>query len=169
MTLIPGEVEYFREVQPMHRNALIRYVLPVEAVVVTGIIVPIAFTVGQDKQLELLIVWIVAAVLLPAWIAFGLRLTTIVTDRRVVARFPPFAIRSIDLSDIESAEAIKYSPLMDAGGWGIRYSMKMGAVLNVSGDRGVHVHYRTGEKTKRLLLGSERCGELADAIHRATG
>ena len=169
MTLMPGEVESFREVQPMHRNALIRYLLPIEAVVVTAIITPIAFTAGQGNQLELLIVWIVAAVVLPAWIAFGLRMTTIVTDRRVVARFPPFAHRSIDLADIESADAIKYSPLMDAGGWGIRYSARMGAVLNVSGDRGVHVHYRKGEKAKRLLLGSERCGELADAIHRAIG
>jgi len=164
MQLQPGEVERFREVQPMHRNILIRVLMPSEAVVMSGIMLPLAFGQSGSARDTLLLVWFGSAIVLPLLIAFGLRLTTVVTDRRVLARFVPFSSKSIDLGAVESAEAVKYSPIADAGGWGVKFSKKFGTVLNVSGEHGVFVNHIKDGKTKKLLLGSERPGELAEAI-----
>ncbi len=151
----------------MHRNWLIRVLMPMEAIIASGILLGLAAAATGPDRAILIAVWIGAGLVLPAAIAFGLQLRTAVTDQRLVARFVPFARKSIDLADIESAEAIKYSPLMDAGGWGIRLSRKFGLVLNVSGEHGVHIRYRKNGKPKQLLIGSERSYALADAITEA--
>ena len=164
MQLQPGEVERFREVQPMHRNVLIRYLVPIEAVVVSAIILPLGLTRGGADQTTLLVIWFLCAIVLPLGIAFGFRLTTVVTDRRLVATFRPFVSKKIDLDQIESAEAVKYSPLMDAGGWGVKHSRKFGSVLNVAGEHGVFVRYTKNGKPKKMLVGSEHPGEIADAV-----
>jgi len=163
MQLQPGEVERFREVQPMHRNVLIRYLVPIEAAIVSAIVLPLGL--GTSARVDVMLaIWFVAAILLPLAIAFGLQMTTVVTDRRVLASFRPLSAKRIDLGDIESAEAIKYSPIADAGGWGVKFSRTFGTVLNVSGEHGVLLCYAKNGKPRKMLLGSERPGELADAI-----
>jgi hypothetical protein len=77
-------------------------------------------------------------------------------------RFPPFVRRKIPYADIRSAEARQYSPLGEYGGWGIRYG-RSGKAYNVSGNEGVQLELASGE---RLLIGSRRAAELADAIRR---
>ncbi len=61
---------------------------------------------------------------------------------------------------IRSAEARTYRPILEYGGWGIRYG-KAGKAYNVSGPRGVQLEFHDGS---RLLIGSQRADELAEAI-----
>lgn len=68
--------------------------------------------------------------------------------------------RLIPYSDIVSCEARNYSPIMEYGGWGIRRGPG-GNAYNVSGNRGVQLLLRSGEK---LLIGSQKADELAAAI-----
>jgi hypothetical protein len=79
-------------------------------------------------------------------------------------RFWPFVNRHIPLEDIASWEARTYRPILEYGGWGIRYTFRSGKAYNVSGDEGVQLVFANG---KRLLIGSQRADELADAIARA--
>lgn len=153
----------------MHRNWIIRVLMPMEAIVVSGMMLALASTATGSDRTALIVGWLVAGLLLPAAVAFGMRLSVVVTDRRLTARFIPFffANKTIDLDQIDSAEAIKYSPLADAGGWGIKSSRKFGAVLNVAGEYGVHIRYRHKGEPRQMLIGSEHPGELAAAIAKA--
>jgi hypothetical protein len=99
-------------------------------------------------------------VLMILWL-WSVRLVTEVGDDFVAAQFVPmWRARRIALADIERAEAVTYSPLLDYGGWGIRMGRK-GWAYNVSGNRGVRIEYGNG---KRFLIGSQRAEELARVI-----
>ena len=71
--------------------------------------------------------------------------------------------RRIRISEVRKAEATKYSPLLDYGGYGVRLGFR-GWALNVSGDEGVLVETNDGS---RLMIGSQRPKELEAAIERA--
>ena len=90
------------------------------------------------------------------------RLDVAVRDRELVIRFVPFHLRPrrIALDEIAEAQARRYRPIMEYGGWGIRYGFK-GMAYNVSGDEGVQLVLRNG---RRILIGSQRSGELERAL-----
>ena len=76
-------------------------------------------------------------------------------------QFFPFHFKShnIKIDEIEKIEAVKYKPLGDYGGWGIRYGFK-GKAYNVSGNLGVKVHLKNG---RNILFGSQKHKELKKA------
>jgi hypothetical protein len=71
--------------------------------------------------------------------------------------------RRIPISEVRKAEATKYSPLLDYGGYGVRLGFR-GWAFNVSGDEGVLVETNDGS---RLMIGSQHPKELEAAIARA--
>ncbi len=71
--------------------------------------------------------------------------------------------RRVPLADIATIESVRYRPLLDYLGYGVRFGPK-GLAYNVSGDRGVKIRLRDGGS---FLVGSQRPDELADAIGRA--
>ena len=71
--------------------------------------------------------------------------------------------RRIALSTVRRAEATKYRPLLDYGGYGVRLGFR-GWAFNVGGDEGVLVEMKDGA---RLMIGSQRPKELEAAIARA--
>jgi hypothetical protein len=71
--------------------------------------------------------------------------------------------RRIRISDVRKAEATKYSPLLDYGGYGVRLGFR-GWAFNTSGDMGVLVETNDGS---RLMIGSHRPKELEAAIEGA--
>lgn len=77
-------------------------------------------------------------------------------------RYFPFHLREqhFDYSQITYCEARTYRPLLEYGGWGIRYSHK-GKAYNVMGNMGVQLEFENG---KRLLIGSQKAKKLANAI-----
>lgn len=77
-------------------------------------------------------------------------------------RFFPFLPRwrEFELVSVESAEAVSYRPIMEFGGWGIRYGRGMWA-YTVSGNRGVIIRMRDG---KTFILGTGKPGELQRSL-----
>ena len=71
--------------------------------------------------------------------------------------------RHIALGDIRSARATQYSPL-SYGGWGVHYMFLRGWAFNTAGNEGVLVETNDGG---RVMIGSQRAGELEAAIARA--
>lgn len=102
---------------------------------------------------------------------FGLfifaRLQVEVTSDGLFLRFRPFhrKVRRLDLGEVTDVEAVTYRPIMEYGGWGLRKTRR-GTAYNVSGDRGVRLHYGNG---CHLLIGSQRSDELAAAIEQLRG
>lgn len=90
------------------------------------------------------------------------RLDVSVDNREVLIRFRPFHIngRRIALSEIAEARARTYRPIVEYGGWGIRYGF-FGVAYNVSGNEGVQLVLADG---RRVLIGSQRSRELEAAI-----
>ena len=113
-------------------------------------------------------VWLVAGVIgvgLPALVA-SLRLTFEVDDRELRCRFRPLMRRRVPLDRIASAEVRDYRPILEYGGWGIRWAPRRGWVYSLSGDRGVQLVLTDG---RRLLLGTDRPEQLSRAINVRRG
>ncbi len=115
--------------------------------------------------------WAVWLILLLAGIGlpllvFSARLEVAVTDEGIAVRYSPFLRRLIRFASVSSAEAVTYRPLLDYGGWGIRWSYCNGWAYNASGNHGVRLTLADG---RRVLIGSQRPNELAEAIRARLG
>jgi hypothetical protein len=103
----------------------------------------------------------------PVLIFIGLlRMTTEVTpsETRVWFGWIPTYRRVLPIGTIQRLEVVRYRPLVDFGGWGIRIGRDGERALNARGDRGVRLHLTDGT---RLLIGSQNPEALALAIERA--
>ena len=96
------------------------------------------------------------------YLFYILKLISEVHDDGILIRFYPFLRRKILFSEIKHYEARTYRPIIEYGGWGIRWSWK-GTAYNVSGTRGVQLELTSG---KRILIGSQKPEEFVRAIQR---
>lgn len=83
-----------------------------------------------------------------------LRLETIINKTAIQVRFFPFQVKykTYSWNDISKAEVIQYHPLLDYGGWGLRFGFK-GKAYNVSGNRGIQIVLKNGSK---MLIGTQK-------------
>jgi hypothetical protein len=96
---------------------------------------------------------------------FSMKMTVRVGDEFIYIRFFPIWKKTIPLAEIVRSEVRTYRPILEYGGWGIRYSpYGKGWAYNVSGNQGVQLELVNG---KRILIGSQRAEELARAIAEA--
>jgi hypothetical protein len=89
-------------------------------------------------------------------------LTTFIDDNGITYKFFPFHFRDqqIGWEEIERYEVVKYAPLLEFGGWGIRFNWK-GKAFNVSGNKGLRIYLKSG---KMILIGTQRDKELTDFL-----
>ena len=104
------------------------------------------------------------------WFFIVLRLETGIGEEGVYARFFPFHLspKVFKWDEIAAVEAVTYRPILDYGGWGIRYGRK-GRAYNVKGNRGIYITFMNG---KRLMIGSqvpEKMLEIAASYSGAMG
>ena len=80
---------------------------------------------------------------------------------RIEINFFPFKIHKVySFTIIEKMEVIKYNPIMDYGGWGIR----LGA-YNISGNKGLKIHFINKNSLKdSILIGTQKPEELSKII-----
>jgi len=90
-----------------------------------------------------------------------MKLITEVRSDGLYIRFYPMSQRVVAYETITSCVPITYSPSREYGGWGIRWG-RSGRAYNVSGNQGVQLKL---SDEKPMLLGSQRPGELANAIN----
>ena len=97
----------------------------------------------------------------------SIRLITEVRQDGLYIRFVPFhlSFRRIAPEGLEGFEPLTYRPILNYGGWGIKWG-RGGIAYNVSGNRGVRLNYTNG---KHILIGSQRADELAQAIGTVLG
>jgi hypothetical protein len=70
--------------------------------------------------------WVVLVLLPPAglvWLLYALDMRVRVDGEALFIRFAPLARKQIPLATIASCELSTYRPLVEYGGWGVRYSL----------------------------------------------
>jgi hypothetical protein len=90
-----------------------------------------------------------------------IHMSTTVTDT-VNVRFFPFMTkpRRIGRDQIVTYSVVRYSPIMEYGGWGIKGTSSH-RTYNISGNRGVRITFPDGTT---VLIGTQRPEELYTAI-----
>ncbi len=70
-------------------------------------------------------------------------------------QFFPFHLywHYIALTEIKQYHLRQYEPLMEYGGWGLRYSRKHGKAYNVKGEMGMQLELNNG---KKILFGTQQ-------------
>lgn len=121
----------------------------------------------SDMGLVLSAALVVGIMALSLGVMLSMRLVTMVRRDGLYLRFAPLhrKYRVIPWKEIARAESMVYRPLLDYGGWGIKYGRK-GKVYNVRGNQGVLLTFGDG---KTLMVGSQRADELAAAIAKRRG
>lgn len=81
-----------------------------------------------------------------------------IDKRDLHIRFIPFIVKEkvIPWTSVENWEVVKYNPIREYGGWGLRYG-KSGKAYNVKGDKGLRLSFHKG---KPLLIGTSKPDEL---------
>lgn len=85
--------------------------------------------------------------------------TTIYNDRIEVFFFPFGIHKKYNLKDITKLEIIKYNPILDYGGWGIRFG-----AFSTSGNMGLKIFHKKTNFSKSILIGTQKPKELSIVI-----
>ncbi|MDN7023414.1 hypothetical protein FGU65_00610 [Methanoculleus sp. FWC-SCC1] len=159
----------FREVQRFRQPLLWLFLIALAAFSLFSIVyqVVLGIPVGNNPAPDsvLFLIWVIFGVGFPLFFAL-LSLTVEVRGSGLYYRFLPLhlSFRRIECDEVATIEAKEYRPLLEFGGWGIRYGGRGRKAYNVSGTRGVEILLKSG---KRVLFGSQRPEELARAIGEA--
>lgn len=94
------------------------------------------------------------------------RLQTEVSSEGFFIRFRPYhgKVRKLDLDTADGIEAIRCSPLMEYGGWGLRLGRRFTA-YNLQGNEGIRIYYPNG---CHIYVGSQHAEALEAALHQIT-
>jgi hypothetical protein len=149
---LPGDVEVaFEEVQPFDQIWL-WLLMGFEMVIVMIALL----TTGQ-------LLWTVAiglgAITLTMALFSSLKLMTRIDSVGIHYRMKPFhfKVQTIPWEDIDQVHVRKYSPILEYGGWGMRYG-RNGKAFNVRGNYGIQIVKKGG---KKLLLGTQHPDDAA--------
>ncbi|MFZ2898488.1 MAG: hypothetical protein WA004_07700 [Saprospiraceae bacterium] len=93
----------------------------------------------------------------------AMHLNTEISTEGVRIFFFPMTRRFISWDEVEQASVVEYNPLMDYGGWGVRWG-KQGRAYNVSGATGIELLLKDG---KKVMIGTRRGAELPLILHKA--
>lgn len=89
-----------------------------------------------------------------------MNLKTKIYNDRIEIKFLPFGIHKVyNLKDVEQLEIIKYNPILEYGGWGIRFG-----AYNISGNMGLKIHYKKTNFIDSILIGTQKEEELSKII-----
>jgi hypothetical protein len=157
---VEGHVTYFHEEQAFSGMLL--------GALLALVVVPLAFLGFESTQRPVPLVGslVAIAIFIPiAFIFFATKLVVDVTGNEVRVSFHfVWPTRHIPLAEVRRAQARRYSPLLDYGGWGVRYAFVRGWAFTTGGHDGVLVETTNG---KKIMIGSRRAKELESAIARA--
>jgi len=120
----------------------------------------------SDTGLLIMAFLIFAVLIGSAYLLFGSKLITTVTDKNLIVTFKPLTGKTIkfDKTNIEKYEIREYKPTREYGGYGIKQGKKdAGKAYNVSGKVGVQLYLKDG---KKVLIGTQRGDALVRAMKK---
>jgi hypothetical protein len=105
----------------------------------------------------------VVGMLLPV-LFWQMKLTTRITEEGIYVRFFPFHLKEkfYAWESLSACYVRTYSPLMEYGGWGIKYSFSgNGLVYNTAGNVGLQLNFKKGES---VLIGTQKGEEIKQVL-----
>ena len=110
---------------------------------------------------------LIAGAVVPAAIILlfmSFRLDTRIDESGVWYRFFPLQAKMgcVVWADVEKAYIRKYNPILDYGGWGIRFGLGgKGKAYNISGNIGLQLELKTG---KKILFGTQQPDKIKEFL-----
>lgn len=99
------------------------------------------------------------------WVLLGRLRVQVFADRLVMGfGFVPLVRKTLPFADVLDVEAVRYRPLRDFGGWGIRFGFGDRRAWTIRGNQAVCLSLRDG---LRFYVGSQKPERLAAAIRSA--
>lgn len=119
-------------------------------------------TVGETDLSSMMISY--TAVLITGAIFLLFKLDTEINHHVIKFKFFPFHFKwqEIPWSDVSDAHVRKYKPIMEYGGWGLRYG-KGGKAYNTRGNMGLQLTLKNG---KKVLIGTQQADNLSYFLSR---
>lgn len=109
---------------------------------------------------------IVLSVVLLLTLLFCLfKLETKIQEDGIAVRFFPFHLKfkHFPWDDLSKCYVRKYAPLMEYGGWGLRYGLSnSGVAYNVKGNKGLQLLLTS--KNKKILIGTQNPEKIAQVL-----
>lgn len=68
--------------------------------------------------------------------------------------------------EIKSISLVRYNPLFQYGGWGIRYSFRKGWAYNIAGNKGLEITKKDGKQVLLGTMSEDQCSELIETLRR---
>lgn len=161
-----NNVIYFNESQRFN-NVYLWVVLALVHIILIGVICGIYIkSNGEHKPKAIIGFWLGEAIagIVTALILTSQLLTT-VKDDGIYVKFTPFIReeRKYAWEDIQECYVREYKPVKEYGGWGVRSAGKNGSALNVSGNQGIQLVFKNGEK---VLIGTNEPAEVAKVLQQ---
>lgn len=154
----------FKEEQSFKNTWMYFLVIGISVVALIGTTIPIWMSNGSSEGFIGLIIAGITCGGLIVLFSFS-KLTTIIDDKSIYYKYPPFVNSEQKLSreDIKEAYVRQYKPIWEYGGWGYRIRPGKGKALNVSGNIGLQLVKKGG---KALLIGTQKKADMERAIKR---
>jgi len=135
---------------------------------ITGLLVQVVFNeeFGTNPVSNEWLLIISGTTVIFTGLFFSLRLETKISSKGIYVRLFPFHIsfKHFLWETIKKCYVRKYKPMMEYGGWGIRFSFSgKGKAYNVSGNTGLQLELQNG---KKLLIGTELPEILSDILRK---
>ena len=134
--------------------------LGINAVALFGFITQVFFgkTFGDEPASNGELAIVLALVTVISFFMYSFRLDTSILKDGIYYRFLPFQkkFKKIEWQSISKAYVRRYRPLIEYGGWGIRFG-PLGTAYNISGNKGLQLVLNSG---KKFLLGTQKPEEL---------
>ncbi|MBS4040272.1 MAG: hypothetical protein KGZ81_06695 [Flavobacteriales bacterium] len=130
--------------------------------ILLGILGFLMYELTTEDAWNLKATWLVILpmVLFFSWF-FSLHLQTKIDEKGIYATFHMLFYKYqkvFSWEDVQEVSIVKYHPVLDCGGWGIKW-YKNGLALNVSGNIGLEVVLHN---QKKYLIGTQKSKELKD-------
>jgi len=126
-------------------------VIVLNCLVIFGVIKQIYFKIpfGENPAPNFILLLGLLTTLSLFFMLLFVYLKIMIDNSSIKITFFPFIKKNIPFSEIKRIKIIKYSPLKDYGGWGIRYGSK-GKAYTIGGNLGLSV---TLLNNKNILIG----------------
>ncbi|MFH2143850.1 MAG: DUF6141 family protein [Bacteroidota bacterium] len=156
----------FKEIQKFRQKWIWFIVFGLFLLSVYAIVQQIVFRIpfGNNPAPDYGLFIISAGMALLVILFLSTKLITEIDSEGIRYRYIPFHFktRKILWSDVDKAYVRIYSPLMEYGGWGIRYSSN-GKAFNVQGNKGLQLELKNG---KKILFGTQNPKKVEMSVNK---
>lgn len=154
---------HFKEEQSLKNTWMFYLIIAISILALAGTLFRL-FTNGDPEAIIGLAIAAVVSIVLVILFMFS-TLTTVIDDRAIYYKYPPFvnAEKRLSYDDISEVFIRKYQPIWEYVGWGYRRRPGKGKALSVAGRKGLQIITKEGRK---ILIGTQKSADLERAITR---